>query len=76
MARTVKSWQKAVVLGTTISSSLAGLVGGGYFLGQYLDAYWGTHPWLTIILMLIGLVMGAFYLVITIQKFGASDDKR
>lgn len=76
MARTVKSWQKAVVLGTTISSSLAGLVGGGYFLGRYLDAHWGTHPWLTIILMLIGLVMGAFYLVVTIQKFGASDDKR
>jgi F0F1-type ATP synthase assembly protein I len=74
--RNLKSWQKAVAVGSTIATSLAGLVGGGYFLGRYIDAYLGTHPWLTIGLMLIGLVLGAGYLVVTLLEFGASDDKK
>lgn len=76
MARTQKSWQKAVAWGTTIATSIAGLVGGGYFLGQYLDAHWGTRPWLTISMMIIGLIIGASYLVITLKEFGASDDQK
>lgn len=76
MARTQKPWQKAVTVGSTISTSLAGLVGGGYLLGGYLDARWGTEPWLTIGLILAGLVLGASYLVITLKEFGASDDKK
>lgn len=74
MARNQKSWQKAVTVGSNISTSLAGLVGGGYFLGNYLDARLGTRPWLTIILILSGLVLGGVYLVITLKKYGASDD--
>lgn len=76
MARNQKSWQKAVMFGSTIATSLAGLVGGGFFLGRYLDARWGTRPWLTLILMLSGLVLGMSYLVITLKEFGASDDKK
>jgi len=74
MARNQKSWQKAAMVGSTISTSLAGLVGGGFFLGNYLDARWGIRPWLTIILMLSGLVLGGSYLVITLKNLGASDD--
>ena len=74
MARNQKGWQKAVVIGSNISTSLAGLVGGGFLLGRYLDNRWGTQPWLTIILILIGLVLGGSYLVITLKRFGASDD--
>jgi F0F1-type ATP synthase assembly protein I len=76
MARNPKSWQKAVTVGSTIATSLAGLVGGGFFLGRYLDAHWGTRPWLTISSMIIGLTLGASYLVITLKEFGASDDKK
>jgi len=76
MARNQKSWQKAVTMGSTISTSLAGLVGGGYLLGHYLDAHWGTQPWLTLSLMLVGLALGAGYLVVTLKEFGASDDKK
>jgi ATP synthase protein I len=76
MARTQKSWQKAVTVGSTISTSLAGLVGGGYLLGHYFDARWGTRPWFTLSLMLVGLALGASYLVITLKEFGASNDKK
>jgi len=76
MARNPKSWQKAVAVGTNISTSLAGLVGGGYLLGSYLDTRWDTQPWLTLSLMIAGLALGATYLVITLKEFGASDDKK
>lgn len=74
MARNQKSWQKAVTVGSTISTSLAGLVGGGFLLGRYLDARWGTYPWFILILMLSGLVLGGSYVVITLKKLVASDD--
>lgn len=74
MARNQKGWQKAFEIGSSIATSLAGLVGGGFLLGRYLDGRLGTQPWLTIILMLSGLVLGGSYLVITLKKFGASDD--
>jgi len=70
------SWQKAVVVGSNISTSLAVLVGGGFYLGRYLDTRWQTQPLFTISLMLIGLVLGGSYLVITLMKFGASDDEK
>jgi len=76
MAKEQKSWQKAVTMGSTISTSVAGLVGTGFFLGRYLDGRWGTRPWLTLGLMLVGLALGAVYLVITLIEFGASNDKK
>lgn len=76
MARNQKSWQKAVTVGSSIATSLAGLVVGGFFLGRYLDARWDTQPWLTLSLMLVGLVLGASYLVITLKEFGANYDKK
>jgi len=74
MAGNQKGWQKALMIGSSISTSLAGLVGGGFLLGRYLDNRWETQPWLTIILMLSGLVLGGSYLVITLKNLGASDD--
>jgi len=76
MAKNQKSWQKAVTVGSSIATSLAGLVVGGFFLGRYLDARWGTQPWLTLSLMIAGLALGGSYLVITLKEFGASDDKK
>jgi len=76
MAGKQKSWQTAVNVGANIATSLAGLVGGGFFLGRYLDARWGTQPWLTLTLMLVGLALGATYLVVTLKEFGATDDKK
>ena len=73
MANNRKAW-KAIEMGSHISTSLAGLVGGGFLLGRYLDNRWGTQPWLTIILIVSGLVLGGSYLVITLKRYGASDE--
>lgn len=70
------TWQKAVAVGSNISTTLAGLVGGGFFLGRYLDNLWGTEPLLTILLMILGLVLGGSYLVVILKRFGESDDKK
>lgn len=67
---------KAMAFGTSIATSIAGLVGGGYLLGRFLDQRWGTQPWLQLLLMLMGLVLGGSYLVVTLRKFGVSDDKK
>lgn len=75
MARNLKSWQRAVAIGSSIASTLAGLVGGGFFLGRNLDARWGTRPWLTLGLMLLGLTLGASYLVITLKEWATDDEK-
>ena len=76
MAGNQKPWQKAVAVGSNIATSLAGLVGGGFFLGRYLDTRWDTYPWLTLCLMILGLALGAGYLVITLKELGATDDKK
>ncbi|HBV86717.1 AtpZ/AtpI family protein [Desulfosporosinus sp.] len=76
MASEQRSWQKALVVGSTISTSLAILVGGGFYLGRNLDARWQTEPIFTIGLMLIGLVLGGSYLIMTLMRFGASNDKK
>ena len=71
-----KSWLKAASLGTSIASTLAGLVLCGFFLGKYLDALWGTRPWLEFVLMLVGLVLGGVYLVMTLIKLSAVDHEK
>jgi ATP synthase protein I len=76
MAKDQKSWQKAVSVSSNIATSLAGLVGGGFLLGRWLDDIWGTEPWLKLGLMIGGLALGATYLVVTLKEFGASDDKK
>lgn len=67
---------KAMAFGTSIATTLAGLVGGGYLLGRFLDQRWGTYPWFQLGLMLIGLGLGGSYLVVTLRKFGVSDEKK
>ena len=70
------NWIKYMALGSMIATSLAGLVGGGYLLGSFLDSHWGTDPYLKIILMILGLALGIAYLVISLSKFGKSNDEQ
>ena len=67
---------KAMAFGTSIATTLAGLVGGGFLLGRFLDQRLGTQPWLSIFLIIMGLVLGGCYLFVTLRKFGVMDDKK
>lgn len=67
---------KAMAFGTSLATTLGGLVVGGFFLGRFLDERFGTYPWLTLILILVGLVLGGLYLVLTLRKFGVINGKK
>lgn len=68
------NWVKYMAWGSTIATAFAGLVGGGYFLGNYLDFHLGTDPWLKIGLMIAGVILGIGYLIIFLNKLGKSND--
>jgi ATP synthase protein I len=63
-----KNWHKAVFVASSTSTTLAALVVGGYFLGNYLDERWDVEPLFTISLMISGLIMGVIHLVVTLIK--------
>ncbi|AHF08276.1 AtpZ/AtpI family protein [Desulfitobacterium metallireducens] len=67
---------KAMALGTSIATTLAILVGGGYLLGKYLDQRWETQPWFQLLFILVGLVFGGSYVVVSLRKLGMTDDKK
>jgi len=76
MTENAKSWVKYVAWGTSIAATVAGAVGGGFFLGRYLDRRWGLYPWLELALMLLGLVLGVAYLVVTVKALGNGENDK
>ncbi len=74
--KNVSNWVKYMAWGSTAATALAGLVGGGYYLGNYLDMKWGTDPWLKIVLMISGLILGVSYLFVSLSKFGKTEDEQ
>jgi F0F1-type ATP synthase assembly protein I len=73
--KNIGNWVKYMAWGTTIATALAGLVGGGYYLGNLLDSYLGTDPWLKICLMISGVILGIVYLIISLNSLGKSKDE-
>lgn len=70
-----KALLKAALFGTSVASTLAGLVLGGFFLGQYLDSLWGTRPWMQFSLIIAGVILGGINIVMTLVKLGKTDDE-
>lgn len=70
------NWLKTMAWGSTIATSLAGLVVGGFLLGNYLDRLWGTDPWLKIVFMLLGVLLGIGYMILTLSKIGRVRDEK
>lgn len=51
---------------TSLGISMVACTFIGLFMGIYLDRYFSTHPWLTIIFLLLGVAAGfrnAYYLI-------------
>lgn len=76
MSENPMTWVKAMAFGSSIATTLAALVGGGFFLGRFLDQRLGTQPWFQLLLILMGLILGGCYLVLMLRKFGVTDGKK
>lgn len=46
----------------------------GLLIGIYLDKYFGTKPWLTLIFLVLGIAAGFKNIYETIKKYGESGD--
>ena len=44
-------------------------VAAGLFLGYYLDEYFGTRPWLVLVVGLLGLVAALYRMVVLLRHF-------
>ncbi|MCF6157450.1 MAG: AtpZ/AtpI family protein [wastewater metagenome] len=53
----------------------AGAIAGGYFLGSYLDKRFDTYPWLTLILILLGIT-GSFIEFFKLVKKLSGENKK
>lgn len=62
MPRRPKSPMSGGELYTKIATGLVLPILGGFFLGNYLDERFGTSPWLTLILIIFGVVSGFTWL--------------
>ncbi len=52
-------------LGLMLPSSIA----VGLFFGYYLDKLFGTHPWLLLVFLLLGIFSGFYSLIRGLNKF-------
>jgi ATP synthase protein I len=52
-------------LGLMLPSSIA----VGLFFGYYLDKLFGTHPWLLLVFLLLGIASGFYSLIRGLSKF-------
>lgn len=55
---------------------LFGTIIAGTMVGYFLDRWWSTTPYLTLVLMLLAIVGGFIRLIRTLRHFDQLDDGR
>lgn len=65
-----KALGQALALATNMLAALA----VGYFAGSFLDRWFGTYPWLTIILFMLGMATGIKMMYETVMKIKDEED--
>ncbi|MSQ30753.1 MAG: AtpZ/AtpI family protein [Dehalococcoidia bacterium] len=58
-----------------VGFSLGVWIGGGAYLGHWLDGKFGTAPVLTLVLLLLGLAIGLYDAYRRLKALVASNDK-
>ncbi len=74
-----RSTFRALGLTGGIGAVMAGCILGGYFIGRYLDAKFGTAPWLLIVSLLMTMTAGfleVYKIVKKVMKETTGDDKK
>ena len=68
MKRETRRYIKELAYFSTIGLSVALAIFIGLAIGIYLDRWFGTSPWLTIIFLLLGIVAGYRNIGLAIKK--------
>lgn len=76
MGQNQRNRLKAISFGTSIPTTFAGMVVGGYYLGRYFDRLFGTQPWLQLFCMLAGLALSIIYLVYALKELGMTENEK
>ncbi len=70
---------RALGLTGGIGAAMAASILGGYFLGRYLDAKFGTAPWLLVLTLLLCMTAGfleVYKIVKKVTKETTKNDKK
>lgn len=59
-----------------VSGEITALVGGGYFLGKYLDNRFGFEPTLAVILAMLGLGIGSWRIWLYSRSWFKPEEKK
>ena len=59
---------KTAAIITNAVTTKALLIAGGYYLGSYLDRQYNTAPYLMVTGIVLGLSLGLWWLVITLNR--------
>jgi ATP synthase protein I len=65
MARDVGKMVRYGAIGIEFSSPIV----AGAIIGHYLDQYFRTDPWLTLVMFLMGVVAGFYRLITSLSEF-------
>ncbi len=74
-----RSTFRALGLTGGIGAAMAASILGGYFVGRYLDAKFGTAPWLLILTLLLCMTAGfleVYKIVKKVTKETTKNDKK
>lgn len=59
---------QAIMKYSGLAFQMLGIIGGGAWLGYWLDGKFGTQPWLTIGLLLLGVFVAVFQVIRSLTK--------
>ena len=59
---------QAVMKYSGLAFQMLAIIGGGAWLGTWLDGKFGTQPWLTIGLLLLGVFVAVFQVIRSLTK--------
>lgn len=59
---------KILALASSMGFSVALAIVIGLAIGYYLDGYFGTRPWLTLIFLILGIVAGFRNIIILLRR--------
>ena len=62
-------WKPAFEVFSRVSAWVIVPIVGALILGKYLDGYYGTKPWIFLVLSCIGFLISSFGIVYTIRDY-------